>query len=234
MRRVLALPVVAVLALVGCAGDDPSPSPSESDTVITAPPPTLAPSPTEDETPAPEFDDVDTSDWREAAAQDGRGSLKVPPGWGWNWEYQTPAGVPAGQYLDIVHLTVDGNEMITLQDSQNPPAQCSGDGEAVLLDSAELPADSAFSYVAIALPGDDGVQFAAGVIETDRIESDTCGVSFFIQDELPYMVATTALLPDPELDGKWEFESLDAARDYLGEDEFEVIRASLLSFQPPA
>ena len=234
MRRLTALPLIAVLALVGCAGDDPEPSPSASEPQITAPPPTLPPSPTEEETPAPEFDDVDTSDWREAAAQDGRGSLKVPPGWGWNWEYQTPAGTPAGQYLDIVHLTVDGRQMITLQDSQNPPAQCSGDGEAVLLDSTELPADAAFSYVAIAVPNDDGVQFAAGVIETERIESDTCGVSFFIEDELPYMVATTAVLPSPELDGNWEFDSVDDARDYLGEDEFADIRASLLSFQPPA
>ena len=234
MRRLSVFPLIAVVALVGCAGEEPAPSPSESETVITAPPPTLAPSESEEATPSLEFDDVDTSDWNTAEAQDGRGSLLIPKGWGWRWEYQIPAGVPDGQYLDVVTLTTGGDTKITLQDSQNPPPQCSGDGEAVLLDRAELPANSDFTYVAIAVPDGDGVQFAAGVIETDRVHSDTCGVSFYIDDDLPYMVATTSVLPNPDLDGQWKFDSIDKVQEYLGGDEFANIRASLLSFQPPA
>lgn len=226
--------LITVAALAGCAGDEtPAPSEESSQPTITAPPPTQPASPSSEE-PELEFDDIDTSDWRTAEAQDGRGSLKVPAGWGWNWEYQVPAGVPDGQYLDDVTLTQGGRDMLALRDSQNPPPQCSGDGEAVLLDSAELPADGDYTYVAIAVPSDDGVQFGAGVIETDRVTKDTCGVSFYIGDELPYMVATTAVLPDPQLSDDWQFDSMDDVTEYLGEDEFASIRASLLSFQPPA
>ena len=225
---------IAVAGLVGCAGgDEPAPTEESSTPTITAPPPTQPASPTPTE-PEIEFEDIDTSDWRTANAQDGRGSLKVPAGWGWNWEYQVPAGVPDGQYLDTVILTQGGRDLISLRDAQNPPPQCSGDGEAVLLDSAELPADSDFTYVAIAVPGDDGVQFGAGVIETERVTEDTCGVSFYVTDDLPYMVATTAILPNDDLDDHWSFESIDEVTDYMGDEEFGNIRASLLSFQPPA
>lgn len=237
-RVAIALGTIALLMLAGCAGDPDTDADDTESPVITAPPPTQVPSdePEEPEEPEfPEFPDVDTSDWRLAEAQDGRGTLRVPPNWGWSWYYESGQGVPEGQYADTVTLNTSGRDMITLQDLVDPPAQCEGDGDAELLDRAELPADGSYSLVAVAVSGDGGIHFAAGVIESDRVDSLSCGVSFFITDqELPYRVSTASVLPDSSLDSHWVFGSVDEARGYLQSDEYLDVRASLLSFQPPA
>ncbi|WP_293697915.1 hypothetical protein [uncultured Agrococcus sp.] len=235
IRTAIVLGSVALLALSGCAGNGNDSDSDASDTpTITAPPPTpIEPEPEQPE--FPEFDDVDTSDWRLAEAQDGRGSLRVPPNWGWSWYYETGEGVPDGQYADTVTLNSNSRDMIALQDLVSPPEQCEGDGEAVLLDLAELPANSAYSLIAIAVPDGDTVQFAAGIVETERVDALSCGVSFFITDQdLPYRVSTAATLPDADLEDDWEFGSEDAAREYLETDEYLDVRASLLSFTPPS
>lgn len=234
IRGAVALALLGALALTSCTGDD---APEESPTVITAPPPTPIGEPDPSDGPKPElpqFDELDTSDWRLAEANDGRASLRIPPSWGWQWRSGAPAGTPAGHLIDTVTLSSVDGERIFYEDSLEPPEQCTGDGDAELLDLAPLPADGSLSLVAIAVTEGASVQFAAGVVDTERAEAVGCGLSFFNDAEVPYRASTTPIVPDDSVADHWVFSSADEARQYVLGDEYALIRASLLSFQPPA
>lgn len=227
--------IIALLALAGCAGDSEPDTTDDGTPDIVAPPPTTAPEePDESEEPEfPEFDSVDTSGWTLRETEDDQGSLLVPRGWRWEWSWEWQQGVPDGQLVDTITLSDGGDQMLVFQDAVEPPEQCTGDGEAVLLDLAELPADNNLSLVAVAVPDGDDVQFGAGLIETNRTDALSCGVSFFMTDrDLPARFSTTAQLPDSSIDSQWEFDSVDDARGFLDSDEYELLRASLLSFTP--
>ena len=228
--------LLGVLVLTSCAGDD---VPEESTPIITAPAPTPieVPEPSDEPSPEPELprlDTLDTSDWRLGETNDGRASLRIPPSWGWQWRSSAPAGIPAGQLVDTITLSSVDGERVFYEDSLTPPQQCTGDGEVELLDLAPLPADGSLSLVALVVTADSTVQFAAGVVDTERAESISCGLSFFNDAEIPYRASTTPIVPSSDIDAHWLFNTVGEARQYVQGEEYALIRASLLSLQPPA
>lgn len=235
----LAAACIAILALAGCApgepGDTAPPSPTESTTAPTEPSPTPDPTASATPTPSQSPPPID-ADWQGYALGDGHTSWSMPPGWQADIDRAGETGL-----IDYEGLLLDGDgtPMLRFQ-AVAGGGQYASDGqpcerpETEVLEVEPLGDAAGANAAVVALTYLEGQRwvFAAGVSENDAETSCEPGILALYQgdDAAGYDFLLLQIVDDAG-ETYPTFASAEAAREYLGSEEWATIRGVLASFQ---
>ncbi|GEK81133.1 hypothetical protein [Agrococcus baldri] len=224
--------ILAASALVACSTTpEPSPEPSIPPG-ITAPPPTTPAEPTpevESSLPA-EIAGVDTSDWQQIAVPSGNATFRIPADWSVS---ETDGG------LDV--LRADGQRQLLYRESPDTgEGRClNAEGTAVAWRTANLDRQD------VELTGASGIAFGAAAVQLGeqwvvsvglRPAADAQSPACPIINAFDSDAGTIGFGSEVVVDGAgeasaWQVGSLADGQAYVGEDEFQTIRAILMSLE---
>lgn len=222
--------ILSASALVACStSPEPSPEPSVPPG-ITAPPPTTPPAPeVESELPA-EIAGVDTSDWQQIGVPSGSATFRIPADWSVS---ETDGG------LDV--LRGDGERQLLYREDPD-----TGDGRC--LDAAGNSVGwrtSILDRQDVTLTGASGIAFGAAAVQLGeqwvvsvglRPAADAQSPRCPIINAFETGAGTIGFGSEVVVDGAgeaaaWQVASLGDGEAYLGDAEFQTIRAILMSLE---
>jgi|GEM_PF-3010730 len=223
---------IAASVLVGCSG---APSPDPQPTIppgITAPPPTVPATPTPTVTSAlpAEIAGVDTSGWQQVPVPSGAATFRIPA----DWSVAEAAGG-----LDI--LRADGERQLGYAEGVS-----AGDGSCV--DGSGTPVGwrtAVLDRQDVTLTGAAGIAFGAAALQLGEQWVVSVGLRPAADAQTPRcpivnVIETPAGLisfgsevnvTGAGVGAPWAVDSVAAAEEYLGSEEYATIRAIVMSLE---